>query len=478
MTAPVHIPVLRQGEPYRSLRLETLSHAAGGEPVAEVSQANAGLIARDLSRARLAQRELAALPAEELLRICRRAGGLFAGADLPLGERVQPFEEYVAQLSATTGLPRTLCRGNAAKISSALEQMDRIVGGLTRGAGLEVIDSGWGEQGGRTLSYRRLSDVLGAVLPNNSPGVHTLWLPALALKVPLALKPGSREPWTPFRISQAFIAAGCPPAAFSLYPGGHDAAGELLLRCGRSLLFGGEETVAPWRGDPRVEIHGPGRSKVLIGSDAAGDWEKALPLLLSSVADNSGRSCINASGVWVPRSGREIAEALARHLAGIEPLPLDHPDAALAAFPDPEGARRISDFIDRELETPGAVDLTAAVRGSGRVATAGGCTFLRPTVIWCEDPGHPLADTEFLFPFVAVVEAPAEEMAERIGPSLVVTALTEDPELRAQLMSSAGIDRLNFGEVATNEIAWDQPHEGNLFELLYRQRAFTMRKRA
>ena len=99
-------------------------------------------------------------------------------------------------------------------------------------------------------------------------------------------------------------------------------------------------------------------------------------------------------------------------------------------------------------------------------------------MIWCEDPDHPLADTEFLFPFVAVVEAPAEEMAERIGPSLVVTALTEDPELQAQLMSSAGIDRLNFGEVATNEIAWDQPHEGNLFELLYRQRAFTMRKRA
>ena len=478
MTAPVHIPVLRQGEPYRSLRLETLTHAAGGEPVAEVSQANAGLIARDLSRVRLAQRELAALPAEELLRICRRAGGLFAAADLPLGEREQPFEEYVAQLSATTGLPRTLCRGNAAKISSALEQMPEVVGGLTRGAGLEVIDSGWGEQGGRTLSYRRLSDVLGAVLPNNSPGVHTLWLPALALKVPLALKPGSREPWTPFRIAQAFIAAGCPPAAFSLYPGGHDAAGELLLRCGRSLLFGGEETVAPWRGDPRVEIHGPGCSKILFGEDAAGDWERALPLLLSSVADNSGRSCINASGVWVPRCGREIAEALARRLAETEPLPLDHPDAALAAFPDPEAARRISDFIDRNLETPGAADLSAAVRGSGRVASAGGCTFLRPTVIWCEDPDHPLADTEFLFPFAAVVETPAEEMPERIGPSLVVTALTEDRELQARLMGSAKIDRLNFGEVATNEIAWDQPHEGNLFELLYRQRAFTMRRRA
>ena len=446
--------------------------------MAEVSQANAGLIARDLSRAHLAQGELAALPAAELLLICGRAGELFAAADLPLGEQVQPFEEYVAQLSSTTGLPRTLCRGNAAKISSALGQMAGILDGLTRGAGLETIDSGWGEQGGRTLSYRRLAEVLGAVLPNNSPGVHTLWLPAPALKVPVALKPGSREPWTPFRIAQAFISAGCPPAAFSLYPGGHDAAGELLLRCGRSLLFGGEDTVAPWRGDPGVEIHGPGCSKILFGNDTVGDWEQVLPLLLSSVADNSGRSCINASGVWVPRNGREIAEALARCLAEIEPLPLDHPGAALAAFPEPAAARGISAFIDRQLETPGAIDLTAAVRGRHRVATVGECTFLRPTVIWCEDPEHPLADTEFLFPFVAVVEAPAEEMAERIGPSLVVTALTEDPQLHSQLMGCAGIDRLNFGEVPTNEISWDQPHEGNLFELLYKQRAFTMRRRA
>ena len=372
MTAPCHIPILRQGEPYRSLRQETLRHAAGGEPVAEVSQANAGLIARDLSRAHLAQQELAAMPAEELLQICGRAGELFVAADLSLGEQAQSFEEYVAQLSATTGLPRTLCCSNAAKISSALGQMAVVVDGLTRGAGLEIIDSGWGEQGGRTLSYRRLADALGAVLPNNSPGVHTLWLPALVLKVPVALKPGSREPWTPFRIAQAFIAAGCPPAAFSLYPGGHAAAGELLLRCGRSLLFGGEETVAPWRGDPRVEIHGPGRSKILIGADAAGDWEKQLPLLLSSVADNSGRSCINASGVWVPCQGREIAEALALRLAEIEPLPLDHPEAALAAFPDAKAAQGISDFIDRKLETPGAVDLTEEVRGGGRVAVAGG----------------------------------------------------------------------------------------------------------
>ena len=39
-------------------------------------------------------------------------------------------------------------------------------------------------------------------------------------------------------------------------------------------------------------------------------------------------------------------------------------------------------------------------------------------------------------------------------------------------MTRADIGRLNLGPVATNSIQWDQPHEGNLFEHLYQQRAF------
>ena len=38
------------------------------------------------------------------------------------------------------------------------------------------------------------------------------------MKIPLVLKPGSAEPWTPFRIIQALIKAGAPREAFSFYP--------------------------------------------------------------------------------------------------------------------------------------------------------------------------------------------------------------------------------------------------------------------
>jgi hypothetical protein len=33
------------------------------------------------------------------------------------------------------------------------------------------------------------------------------------------------------------------------------------------------------------------------------------------------------------------------------------------------------------------------------------------------------------------------------------------------------VDRLNIGPLPTTHIAWDQPHEGNLFEHLYGRRA-------
>ena len=145
--------------------------------------------------------------------------------------------------------------------------------------------------------------------------------------------------------------AGCPPQAFGFYPTDYSGAGEILLQCGRSLLFGGGSTVAPWQANPNVQIHGPGRSKIIIAADRVSRWEEYLDLMVSSVAENGGRSCINASGVWVPSHGREIAEALAKRLAEIAPKPLDDPDAEIAAFTNPKVAEGISGLIDKPTES-------------------------------------------------------------------------------------------------------------------------------
>jgi hypothetical protein len=135
-------------------------------------------------------------------------------------------------------------------------------------------------------------------------------------------------------------------------------------------------------------------------------------------------------------------------------------------------AARISQMIDQGLQERGARDVTAEKRGSGRLSESNGCAYLLPTVVRCESAEHALANREFLFPFASVVEVRPEELPEILGASLVVTAITEDAELIAKLLSSPHVDRLNLGAIPTNQISWDQPHEGNLFEHLYARRAF------
>jgi hypothetical protein len=97
--------------------------------------------------------------------------------------------------------------------------------------------------------------------------------------------------------------------------------------------------------------------------------------------------------------------------------------------------------------------------------------YLLPTIVHCPDFHHPLANREFLFPFASVTEVPQQAMLDLIGPSLVVTAITEDQHWIHELLESTDIDRLNLGPNPTNRVQWDQPHEGNLFEFLYRRRS-------
>jgi acyl-CoA reductase-like NAD-dependent aldehyde dehydrogenase len=129
-------------------------------------------------------------------------------------------------------------------------------------------------------------------------------------------------------------------------------------------------------------------------------------------------------------------------------------------------------MIEQALNEPGARDVTASYRDGGeRLVNWEDCAYLNPTLIRC-DADHPLATREYLFPFAAVIEAPQAELLNLLGPSLSVCAITRDPKLIQALVNSPHIDRLNIGPMPTNQISWDQPHEGNLFDHLYGRRAF------
>ena len=247
----IHFPVLRWGEPYTSLEVDQVVHFATGEPVAEVSQANAGLVARDMRHAQRAREVLREISNTELLKILKEAAALFTSSALPLGDDTQTPDEFVRQQSATTGLPEHMCRMNMEKLRYVLDHLDEILDALTRHLDRQILTGGFGEENGVMRSYQATTPVLGMVLPSNSPGVHSLWLPIIPLQIGLVLKPGPQEPWTPWRMTQAFIQAGVPKQAMAVYPGLGDVGAAVLNHCPRSLIFGGTNTVEAYRGKPR-----------------------------------------------------------------------------------------------------------------------------------------------------------------------------------------------------------------------------------
>jgi acyl-CoA reductase-like NAD-dependent aldehyde dehydrogenase len=463
----LHLPILRWGRPYRSITTVVTPHFRTREPFVAMSQANVGLIRRDLLAQADARARLQAMPVADLVAISKRAAEHFMHDELPLDAEsgsMQTPQQYVEQVTATTGMPWSNVRRNMAKVHGVLSKVDEVLSGLTRGLDLSVLDTGIGQARGQMLSFFPRTEALGVVLPSNSPGVHSLWAPATVLKMPLVLKPGSAEPWTPLRIIQSWVRAGAPSEVFAYYPTDHAGGNEILRGCGRGVVFGDVASTKRWKSDPRIEVHGPGYSKIVIGPDLADDWERFLDLMVESITNNGGRSCVNASGVWVTRHGDAIAEALAERVSRVVPRSADDPEAVLAPFADPDVARRISSTIDADADG-------ARVLGGDRVATAFGGTYLLPTIVRSA-ADHALANREFLFPFASVVEVPAQDLPECLGPSLVVTCLANDPAVRARFVSSPLVDRLNFGPISTTQIGWDQPHEGNLFEHLYARRAF------
>src|SRR4026207_2005433 len=106
----IHIPILRKGIPYVSLDVARLPHHQTRETYVETSQANVGLIRRDLRDQASNHQILAQLGCRDLIHLCRMTAESFAKDTLPVGEIEQTPEDYVLHVSATTGLPQVMAR--------------------------------------------------------------------------------------------------------------------------------------------------------------------------------------------------------------------------------------------------------------------------------------------------------------------------------------------------------------------------------
>jgi acyl-CoA reductase-like NAD-dependent aldehyde dehydrogenase len=219
-----------------------------------------------------------------------------------------------------------------------------------------------------------------------------------------------------------------------------------------------------------VQAHGPGFSKIIFGDDEVDNWEKHLDLMVESIYINSGRGCINCSGIWASRHTKEIAQAVAEKIGPIEVKPPTDPTAGLAAFTVPGQAKAVWDMIEADLKESGVTDMTS--KYGPRLVQQERCDYLRPTVVHCTTPEAAIAKKEYMFPFSTVVECPQDQMLAKMGPTLVCTAITKNEKLIDQLSEDIHIDRLNIGPIPTTKLNWLQPHEGSIIDFLFRSRAY------
>ena len=143
----LHLPILRWGVPYRSVNQVVTPHFRTREPFVSMSQANLGLIRRDLLKQAEARALLLKIPVAELVTMAGRAAGHFLNDTLPLDPEsgtMQTPQQYVEQVSATTGMPFSNVRRNMLKVHGVLTRSRKCSAGLTRGLDLSVLDEGYG----------------------------------------------------------------------------------------------------------------------------------------------------------------------------------------------------------------------------------------------------------------------------------------------------------------------------------------------
>src|SRR5262245_45442616 len=99
----LHLPILRWGQPYRSVNQVVTPHFRTREPFVSMSQANIGLIRRDLLKQADARALLRRIQFADLVGMAHQAAAHFLNDTLPLDPdsgTMQTPQEYVEQVSA------------------------------------------------------------------------------------------------------------------------------------------------------------------------------------------------------------------------------------------------------------------------------------------------------------------------------------------------------------------------------------------
>ena len=226
------------------------------------------------------------------------------------------------QLSATTGLPHVLVRRNMEKIRGRARRASRPCSTASPAASTSPCSTRatarWRATRSASSRARRRS---ASCCPSNSPGVHSLWVPDDRAQDGARPQAGQR------RAVDALPPRSRPSSRRARRPRPSASTRPTTRAPARSCAAAGAAwSSATWPPPGAVAGRPAGRGarpRLQQGACSAPTRRPTgaqhLDVMVSSIAENGGRSCVNASGVWTtahaPRDRRGAGRAARRDRA-------------------------------------------------------------------------------------------------------------------------------------------------------------------
>jgi acyl-CoA reductase-like NAD-dependent aldehyde dehydrogenase len=435
---------------YHARERQTITDVAGN-PLAELSLVPPLFV----NRAMAALHKAPTMPVDERLAALAHAGEAHATGTVD-GESAAEHQFLVSRVS---GMPISVVRKAGAAIARSAAEAHRSV----QAARPTGAVNHWRDPLTRTGAavWTRRGDVFAVHAPGNHPGVHGLWLEALALGYRVALRPSRRDPFTPHRLITALRSAGFGDDQVVLLPTDYQAADAILRGADLAMAYGGEDVMRKYAGQSKVLPQGPGRSKILLTADV--DWREHLDVIVASISHEAGRGCVNTTAVFVEGDPTPVAQALAERLGALPSLPPEDEHAVLPVHPVEE-ARKLERYLLAQ-----AAGTKPWLGGDGVFDELGdGSAALRPAVHQLDRPGAAQAGIELSFPCVWVAPWTRSAGLDPFKETLVLTAITHDTDLVDDLVAEPTISNVYVGDHPTYWIEPGVPHDGYLADFLMR----------
>lgn len=443
------LPVVSGGE---RGTIETAVVDGIGGPLADVARAPRIRVRQAVETARTEGFErLQAMPVREVLDCVADAASRYEGIG-PAGDDRAAYRERVAR---ATGLPAGWVDVSVHWLAYAMRHAAEALRAQSPTGGLAVYDDAtYTRERNVGLAWTPTGRVLGATMPGNDPAVYAWPVLALAMKIPVVLRPSDREPFTAVRLARRLLAAGVPDAALHVLPCDRAVGTHVPRAADHGMAFGAEAAMAPFRDEPHVHTYGPGRSVAVVARDPTPD---ELASLARGVGRAGGRTCFNLTRVVATGDcdADRLAADLAARVADAPLGPVTDATTDVPAFPDPDRAARVDDRADAAGR-----DVTAAARDGPRLVESDGATYLRPTVVRADG----LVE-ELPFPFAGVTRVERAALPDRIDRAYLGVCLG-DADLERALVRDPSVRKVYGGRYPA-AVDLRETHEEYLADFLY-----------